>query len=109
MDDTGAELTGENVKGLLCIDQPWPGMARTVEGDHTRFLDQYFTRFPGRYFTGDGGYRDTDGYIWVTGRVDDVLNVSGHRIGSAEVESALVAHDSVAEAATIGFPHPIKG
>ena len=82
---------------------------RTVYGDHQRFIETYFTTFPGRYFTGDGARRDKDGYYWITGRVDDVINVSGHRMGTAEVESALVAHDSVSEAAVVGFPHDIKG
>ena len=87
----------------------WPGQARTVWGDHERFHETYFTRFPGLYFTGDGCRRDADGYYWITGRIDDVLNVSGHRLGTAEIESALVAHEAVAEAAVVGFPHPIKG
>ena len=87
----------------------WPGQARTIYGDHARFKETYFTMFPGRYFTGDGCRRDEDGYYWITGRVDDVLNVSGHRMGTAEVESALVAHEAVAEAAVVGFPHDIKG
>ncbi|MHC4225683.1 MAG: AMP-binding enzyme, partial [Planctomycetota bacterium] len=85
------------------------GMMRTVYGDHQRFIDTYFSRFPGRYFTGDGCTRDEDGYYWITGRVDDVVNVSGHRLGTAEVESALVAHRAVAEAAVVGIPHDIKG
>ncbi|MCG8460001.1 MAG: AMP-binding protein, partial [Holophagales bacterium] len=88
---------------------PWPGQARTVWGDHHRFKETYFTQYPGYYFTGDGVRRDEDGYYWITGRIDDVLNVSGHRLGTAEVESALVAHDAVAEAAVVGFPHEIKG
>jgi acetyl-CoA synthetase len=88
---------------------PWPGQARTVHGDHHRFRDTYFTSYPGYYFTGDGVRRDDDGYYWITGRIDDVLNVSGHRLGTAEIESALVAHESVAEAAVVGFPHPLKG
>jgi acyl-CoA synthetase (AMP-forming)/AMP-acid ligase II len=87
----------------------WPGQARTIYGDHERFHETYFTRFPGLYFTGDGCRRDEDGYYWITGRVDDVINVSGHRLGTAEVESALVAHEAVAEAAVVGFPHEIKG
>ena len=95
--------------GNLCIDHSWPGQMRTVYGDHQRFIETYFTTFPGRYFTGDGARRDTDGYYWITGRVDDVLNVSGHRMGTAEVESALVAHPKVAEAAVVGYPHDIKG
>ena len=95
--------------GNLCIGHSWPGQMRTVYGDHQRFIETYFTTFPGRYFTGDGARRDKDGYFWITGRVDDVLNVSGHRMGTAEVESALVAHPKVAEAAVVGYPHDIKG
>jgi acetyl-CoA synthetase len=105
----GVELAGNDVAGLVCIRRPWPGMARTIFGDHARFLETYTAPFPGYYFTGDGGVRDKDGYIWITGRVDDVLNVSGHRLGSAEIESALVANQKVAEAAVIGFPHDTKG
>jgi acetyl-CoA synthetase len=96
-------------EGLLCIADSWPGQARTLYGDHERFVLTYFTQVPGMYFTGDGCRRDADGYYWITGRVDDVLNVSGHRIGTAEVESALVAHPKVAEAAVVGYPHDIKG
>jgi acetyl-CoA synthetase len=96
-------------EGNLCIDQSWPGQMRTVYGDHKRFIETYFTTFPGRYFSGDGARRDADGYYWITGRVDDVLNVSGHRMGTAEIESALVAHPQVAEAAVVGYPHDIKG
>jgi acetyl-CoA synthetase len=96
-------------EGVLCISDSWPGQMRTVWGDHKRFEDTYFSQYPGLYFTGDGVRRDADGYHWITGRVDDVLNVSGHRLGTAEVESALVAHENVAEAAVVGFPHPIKG
>ena len=95
--------------GNLCIGHSWPGQMRTVYGDHQRFIETYFTTFPGRYFTGDGARRDEDGCFWITGRVDDVLNVSGHRMGTAEVESALVAHPKVAEAAVVGYPHDIKG
>jgi acetyl-CoA synthetase len=95
--------------GNLCINRSWPGQMRTVYGDHERFVQTYFTTFPGRYFTGDGCRRDEDGYYWITGRVDDVINVSGHRMGTAEVESALVAHNKVAEAAVVGYPHDIKG
>ena len=95
--------------GNLCIDDSWPGQMRTVYGDHQRFVETYFIQYPGRYFTGDGCRRDEDGYYWITGRVDDVLNVSGHRMGTAEVESALVAHAKVAEAAVVGYPHDIKG
>ena len=105
----GVEQTGRDVAGMVCVRAPWPGMARTIHGDHARFLDTYLRPFPGVYFTGDGGVRDKDGYLWITGRVDDVLNVSGHRLGSAEIESALVAHALVAEAAVIGFPHDTKG
>ncbi len=106
---TGEELTGNGVEGALCITSPWPGQARTVWGDHQRFKETYFTQYPKRYFTGDGCRRDEDGYYWITGRIDDVINVSGHRLGTAEVESALVAHEAVAEAAVVGYPHPIKG
>ena len=109
MDDDGKELVGNGVSGNLCLRRPWPGLARTLYGDHRRFKDTYFSRFPGLYFTGDGCRRDEDGYYWITGRVDDVLNVCGHRLGTAEVESALVEHDAVAEAAVVGFPHDIKG
>jgi acetyl-CoA synthetase len=95
--------------GNLCLLDSWPGQMRTVYGDHQRFIETYFTRFPGKYFSGDGCHRDADGDYWITGRVDDVINVSGHRMGTAEVESALVSHASVAEAAVVGFPHEIKG
>ena len=105
----GKVLEGNGVSGALCLATPWPGQARTVWGDHQRFKETYFTQFPGYYFTGDGVRRDEDGYYWITGRIDDVLNVSGHRLGTAEIESALVAHEAVAEAAVVGFPHPIKG
>jgi len=108
VDGEGKELTGAT-SGNLCISDSWPGQMRTVFGDHQRFFDTYFATFPGRYFTGDGCRRDEDGYYWITGRVDDVINVSGHRIGTAEVESALVAHPKVAEAAVVGYPHDIKG
>jgi acetyl-CoA synthetase len=100
---------GNDVRGALCLASPWPGQARTVHGDHNRFVETYFKQYPGYYFTGDGAWRDPDGYYWITGRIDDVLNVSGHRLGTAEIESALVAHEAVAEAAVVGFPHPIKG
>jgi acetyl-CoA synthetase len=96
-------------EGRLCLEAPWPGMARTVWGDHDRFVSTYFSLFPGRYFTGDGCRRDADGYYWITGRVDDVINVSGHRMGTAEFEAALVSVEEVAEAGVVGFPHPIKG
>jgi len=108
VDAEGKELTGAT-EGNLCIAESWPGQMRTVYGDHERFVQTYFTTFPGRYFTGDGCRRDADGYYWITGRVDDVINVSGHRMGTAEVESALVAHAKVAEAAVVGYPHDIKG
>ena len=106
---TGAELTGTEVEGVLCIKDSWPGQMRTVYGDHDRFVKTYFSDFKGYYFSGDGCRRDADGYYWITGRVDDVLNVSGHRMGTAEVESALVAHPKVSEAAVVGYPHDIKG
>jgi len=105
----GKEIEGNGVSGALCLGSPWPGQARTVWGDHNRYRETYFSQYPGYYFTGDGARRDEDGFYWITGRIDDVLNVSGHRLGTAEIESALVAHDSVAEAAVVGFPHPIKG
>ena len=108
VDSEGAVLEGA-VSGNLCITDSWPGQMRTVWGDHQRFFDTYFSTYPGRYFTGDGCRRDEDGYYWITGRVDDVINVSGHRMGTAEVESALVLHDDVAEAAVVGYPHDIKG
>jgi len=108
LDETGAELEGE-ARGYLAIKAAWPAMMRTVYGDHDRFRQMYFERFPGYYFTGDGARRDEDGYYWITGRVDDVLNVSGHRIGTAEVEGAIGQADGVAEAAVVGFPHDIKG
>ncbi|HVL78703.1 MAG TPA: acetate--CoA ligase, partial [Sphingomicrobium sp.] len=108
VDADGKELKGA-ASGNLCIAASWPGQMRTVWGDHRRFFETYFTTYPGLYFTGDGCRRDEDGYYWITGRVDDVINVSGHRIGTAEVESALVAHPRVAEAAVVGFPHDIKG
>ncbi|RYD61494.1 MAG: acetyl-coenzyme A synthetase, partial [Sphingomonadales bacterium] len=95
--------------GCLVITDSWPGQMRTVWGDHDRFFQTYFSTFPGRYFTGDGCRRDEDGYYWITGRIDDVINVSGHRMGTAEIESALVAHHKVAEAAVVGMPHDIKG
>ena len=108
VDADGKELEGA-VDGNLCITDSWPGQMRTVYGDHERFFQTYFSTYPGRYFTGDGARRDEDGYFWITGRVDDVINVSGHRMGTAEVESALVAHDMVSEAAVVGYPHDIKG
>jgi acetyl-CoA synthetase len=106
---SGEELRGNGVEGALCITTPWPGQARTVWGDHQRFKETYFSSYKGKYFTGDGCKRDEDGYYWITGRIDDVINVSGHRLGTAEVESALVAHEAVAEAAVVGYPHDIKG
>ena len=108
LDDEGNELAGE-CEGNLVIKFPWPGQMRSVYGDHQRFIDTYFSQFPGYYFSGDGCRRDKDGYYWITGRVDDVLNISGHRLGTAEVESALVLHESVAEAAVVGCAHEIKG
>jgi acetyl-CoA synthetase len=96
-------------EGVLCLKDSWPGQMRTVWGDHERFEKTYFSDYKGYYFSGDGCRRDADGYYWITGRVDDVINVSGHRMGTAEVESALVAHAKVAEAAVVGYPHPIKG
>src|SRR5690606_17385952 len=108
VDAEGKTIEGPG-EGVLCVKKPWPGEARTTWGDHQRFLETYFGRFPGLYFTGDGCRGDEDGYWWIPGRVDDVINVSGHRIGTAEVESALVAHDAVAEAAVVPFPHDRKG
>ena len=108
VDEQGRPKAGE-AEGALTLTDSWPGQMRTVYGDHQRFLETYFSTFPGQYFTGDGARRDADGYYWITGRIDDVLNVSGHRLGTAEVESALVAHPAVAEAAVVGFPHDIKG
>ena len=106
---TGRELKGNGVSGVLAMKEPWPGQMRTIYGDHDRFESTYFQQYKGFYFTGDGCRRDEDGYYWITGRVDDVINVSGHRMGTAEVESALVAHPSVAESAVVGFPHEVKG
>ncbi|MGB3146166.1 MAG: AMP-binding protein, partial [Paracoccaceae bacterium] len=106
---SGALIEGNGVEGVLCIADSWPGQMRTVWGDHERFQKTYFGDYKGYYFTGDGCRRDEDGYYWITGRVDDVINVSGHRMGTAEVESALVAHEAVAEAAVVGYPHDIKG
>ena len=108
LDTEGNELEGAN-EGNLCIKKSWPGQMRTVYGDHKRFIETYFSQYDGYYFTGDGCKRDEDDYYWITGRVDDVINVSGHRMGTAEVESALVSHEKVAEAAVVGFPHEIKG
>jgi acetyl-CoA synthetase len=109
VDEDGNRLDGNDVSGNLCMARSWPGMARTIWGDHERYKQTYFSQYPGLYFTGDGCRRDEDGYYWITGRVDDVLNVSGHRLGTAEIESALVAHEAVAEAAVVGCPHDIKG
>jgi acetyl-CoA synthetase len=108
VDGEGAVLEGA-AEGNLVITRSWPGQMRTVWGDHGRFFQTYFTTYKGKYFTGDGCRRDEDGYYWITGRVDDVINVSGHRMGTAEVESALVAHPKVSEAAVVGYPHHIKG
>jgi len=108
VDDQGNELD-ETVSGNLILKRSWPGQMRTIFGDHDRFIETYFKKYPGVYFTGDGARRDEDGFYWITGRVDDVINVSGHRMGTAEVESALVLHDAVAEAAVVGYPHDIKG
>ena len=107
--EDGKEIEGNNVSGLLALRSSWPGQMRTIYGDHKRFIDVYFSQCPGYYFTGDGARRDEDGYYWITGRVDDVLNVSGHRIGTAEVEGAIGKANGVAEAAVVGFPHDIKG
>jgi len=108
LDDKGNEVEGVG-EGALCIKRPWPGQMRTLFGDHERFKEAYFKMYPGKYFSGDGARRDEDGYYWITGRMDDVINVSGHRMGTAEVESALVLHHDVAEAAVVGYPHDIKG
>ncbi len=108
VDANGKELLGE-CEGNLCLADSWPGQMRTVYRDHDRFEQTYFSNYPGKYFTGDGCRRDADGYYWITGRVDDVINVSGHRLGTAEIESALVVHPAVAEAAVVGYPHDIKG
>ena len=109
MDDEGKLIDTQPASGNLVISTSWPGQMRTVYGDHDRFHETYFKMYPGYYFTGDGARVDEDGYWWITGRVDDVINVSGHRMGTAEVESALVLHDQVAEAAVVGYPHDIKG
>jgi acetyl-CoA synthetase len=108
LDQNGNEIPGE-ASGALVIKAAWPGIMRTVYGDHKRFKETYFAMFPGYYTTGDGAKRDKDGYYWITGRIDDVINVSGHRLGTAEVESSLVSHPAVAEAAVVGYPHDIKG
>ena len=109
VDQDGKELEGNSQSGMLCLARSWPGMMRSVYGDHKRFIDTYLVQFPGKYFTGDGSFRDQDGYYWLTGRVDDVLNTSGHRLGTAEIEGALVGHAGCAEAAVVGYPHHIKG
>ncbi|MES9959922.1 MAG: acetate--CoA ligase [Sedimenticola sp.] len=109
LDDQGNEIEGNPAEGNLAIKHPWPSQMRTVYGDHRRFFETYFQMYPGYYFTGDGARRDADGHYWITGRVDDVLNVSGHRLGTAEIESGLVLHDKVAEAAVVGYPHEITG
>ena len=106
---SGEEIHDSPTEGVLAIKDSWPGQMRTVWGDHDRFEKTYFEQYKGYYFSGDGCRRDADGDYWITGRVDDVINVSGHRMGTAEVESALVAHEKVAEAAVVGYPHPLKG
>jgi len=106
---TGAVIRDNNRQGILAITRPWPGMARTIFGNHQRYLETYFQHYPGYYFTGDGAYRDVDGYYWIIGRVDDVVNVSGHRIGTAELETALISHGACNEAAVIAIPHDLKG
>jgi acetyl-CoA synthetase len=107
--ESGKEITDTEASGVLALKDSWPGQMRTIWGDHDRFEATYFQQYKGYYFSGDGCKRDADGYYWITGRVDDVINVSGHRMGTAEVESALVAHAKVAEAAVVGYPHDIKG
>ena len=109
VDESGKDLEGNDVTGRLCMKRSWPGMMRSIYGDHHRFIETYLTTYPGMYFTGDGCHRDKDGYYWITGRVDDVLNVAGHRLGTAEIEGALVGHPAVAEAAVVGYPHDVKG
>ena len=109
MDDKGELIEGNPAQGKLCIQMPWPGMARTIYGDHERYIQTYFSTYKGLYFTGDGARRDEDGDIRITGRVDDVINVSGHRIGTAEIEDAIDECDAILEAAVVGFPHDIKG
>ncbi len=108
LDENGQEIEGEGA-GSLVVKASWPSQIRTVYGDHQRLIDTYFSTYPGYYFTGDGARRDEDGYYWITGRMDDVLNVSGHRLGTAEIESALVLHEKVAESAVVGYEHDIKG
>jgi acetyl-CoA synthetase len=109
MDELRKEITGNQVTGSLCIKSPWPSMARTIWGDHQRFKETYFSAFPGNYFTGDGAFRDEVGYYRITGRVDDVVIVSGHNLGTAPIEDAINEHPAVAESAIVGFPHDIKG
>ena len=109
LDNDGKELTGNSVEGNLCVKYPWPGMLRTIYGDHERCKTTYFSAFKGQYFTGDGVKRDEDGYYRILGRVDDVINVSGHRMGTAEVENAINEHPKVIESAVVGYPHDIKG
>uniref|UniRef100_A0A8C0J9S4 Acetyl-coenzyme A synthetase n=1 Tax=Chelonoidis abingdonii TaxID=106734 RepID=A0A8C0J9S4_CHEAB len=109
MDENGRVIEGNDVSGALCIGQPWPGLARTIYGDHQRFIDTYFKMYPGYYFTGDGAYRSSEGYYQITGRMDDVINISGHRLGTAEIEDAMDEHPAVPETAVIGYPHEIKG
>ncbi|MDY6824912.1 MAG: acetate--CoA ligase [Thermodesulfobacteriota bacterium] len=109
LDDSGDPVKHPEEEGFLCIQKPWPGMARTVYGDHERFISTYFSQAPGMYFTGDAAKQDEDGYFWIIGRIDDVINVSGHRLGTAELESAIVLNENVAEAAVVGFPHSVKG
>lgn len=109
LDDDGKEIEGNGVSGNLCIKNPWPSMARTVYGDHNRYRETYFSRFPGYYFTGDGCKRDDEGFYRITGRVDDVLNVSGHRLGTAEIEDAINQCEEIVESAVVGYPHDIKG
>uniref|UniRef100_A0A452IJZ1 Acetyl-coenzyme A synthetase n=1 Tax=Gopherus agassizii TaxID=38772 RepID=A0A452IJZ1_9SAUR len=109
MDENGRVIEGNDVSGALCIAQPWPGLARTIYGDHQRFIDTYFKMYPGYYFTGDGAYRSSEGYYQITGRMDDVINISGHRLGTAEIEDAMDEHPAVPETAVIGYPHEIKG
>ncbi|KPP57340.1 Acetyl-coenzyme A synthetase 2-like, mitochondrial precursor-like [Scleropages formosus] len=109
MDEKGKEIRGNDVSGALCISQTWPGMARTIYGDHQRFVDAYFKPYPGHYFTGDGAYRSKEGYYQITGRMDDVINISGHRLGTAEIEDALDEHPDVPETAVVGIPHDVKG
>jgi acetyl-CoA synthetase len=109
LDDVGEEVKYPNQEGVLCIRKPWPGIARTIYKDHDRFLNAYFSQAPGMFFTGDGARRDKDGYYWIIGRIDEVINVSSNRLGTAEIEAALMLHPQVAEAAVVGPPHPVKG